>query len=143
MSEATTTYPTSHNTRKHEKRAPLGAFFVSGTTPTSHNTKHTKNTPVWACFLCLGLPPPTPPPKSCRTHRRRLYGHVLCVRLLFSPKTRETRPGGCVSRSWHPLPSLDHQQHAISACCWWSTPSLPHPPPTTPENERDGSFSGG
>ena len=51
--------------KKHEKHARLGAFFVSGTTTTyltSHNTKPTKNAPIWACFLCLGLIPPTPPP---------------------------------------------------------------------------------
>ena len=107
---------------KQTKNVPVWArFFVSGTTPTSHNMKHMKDTPDWARLSCLGLPPPTspptaqktrkmhfsclepppttPPPSSCQTRKTCPYGHVLRIHLIFSPKTRETRLPGRVSRS--------------------------------------------
>jgi len=52
---------------------------MSRPTPTSHNTKHMENMPVWARFLCLGLPLRTPPPTTRNTQKARLFGHVFHV----------------------------------------------------------------
>ena len=152
-----TTHPLLPEHEKHEKRAHLGAFFVSGTTPPSttrntrktrpfgrvfcvqdhptfHNTKHTKNTPVWVRSSCLGLPSPIPYPTSCRTRRTCPYGCVLRVRHLPHPAEhiRHARTG--MSYMFICFSLHKHEKHA-QAGVFLVVGTLP-----LPSNIKDAPF---